>query len=167
MTDSDSSQTPVFEVDRIRNLVELMKEFDLREVDLRQGEQRIRLCRGMEIQSVAYTSPMMQPTMSAPAANAGSAATPAAPKPPADGPNITFIKSPMVGTFYSRPNPNSAAYVKVGDHVETDKTVCIIEAMKVFNEIPAEVRGKIVAVLVNDEEPVEFGRPLFKVDTAG
>jgi acetyl-CoA carboxylase biotin carboxyl carrier protein len=84
-----------------------------------------------------------------------------------EGPHITYIKSPMVGTFYSKPTPGAAAYVKAGDHVEPDKTVCIIEAMKVFNEIPAEVRGKIVAVLVNDEEPVEFGKPLFKVDTSG
>jgi acetyl-CoA carboxylase biotin carboxyl carrier protein len=72
----------------------------------------------------------------------------------------------MVGTFYSRPNPNAEPFVKVGDHVEPDTTVCIIEAMKMFNEIPAEVRGKIVAVLVNDEEPVDYGRPLFRVDTA-
>jgi acetyl-CoA carboxylase biotin carboxyl carrier protein len=72
----------------------------------------------------------------------------------------------MVGTFYGRANPNAEPYVHVGDHVEAETTVCIIEAMKVFNEIPAEVRGKIVAVLVDDEEPVEFGKPLFKVDTS-
>ena len=69
----------------------------------------------------------------------------------------------MVGTFYSKPNPNTEPYVKIGDHVSEESTVCIIEAMKVFNEIAAEVAGKIVAVLVDDEEPVEFGKPLFKV----
>ena len=72
----------------------------------------------------------------------------------------------MVGTFYSRPNPEADPFVKVGDVVDPESTVCVIEAMKVFNEIPAELRGKIVAVLVQDEEPVEFGKPLFKVDTS-
>ena len=72
----------------------------------------------------------------------------------------------MVGTYYSRANPNSPPFVKVGDQVTPEKTICIIEAMKVFNEIPAEIRGKIVAVLVNEEEAVEFGKPLFKVDTS-
>ena len=78
---------------------------------------------------------------------------------------MTLIKSPMVGTFYSAPDPDSPAYVKVGDPVGPDTTVCIVEAMKVFNEIPAEVSGKIVAVLVENGEPVEFGQPMFKVDT--
>lgn len=167
MTDSDAGGNPIFEVDRIRHLVELMKEFDLREVDLRQGEQRIRLCRGMEVISMANPGYAAYAPAPPNTPNAASGAPAQGTKPAADGPNITYIKSPMVGTFYSRPNPNAVSYVKVGDHVEADKTVCIIEAMKVFNEIPAEVRGKIVAVLVNDEEPVEFGRPLFKVDTSG
>jgi acetyl-CoA carboxylase biotin carboxyl carrier protein len=83
-----------------------------------------------------------------------------------DGPNIALIKSPMVGTFYTRPNPKAEAYVKVGSKVDTTSTVCIIEAMKVFNEIPAEVRGTIVAILVEDGEAVEFEKPLFKVDTS-
>jgi acetyl-CoA carboxylase biotin carboxyl carrier protein len=73
----------------------------------------------------------------------------------------------MVGTFYSKPNPTAEPFVKVGDHVDPERTICIIEAMKVFNEIPAEIRGRIVAVLVGDEESVEFGKPLFKVDTSG
>jgi acetyl-CoA carboxylase biotin carboxyl carrier protein len=141
-----------------------MKEFDLRELDLRQGTQRIRLARGVETAVGPFTiaTPAAAPAAPA-AAGAGGTTSPAA----AEGAHITFIRSPMVGTFYSRPNPNAAAYVKPGDHVEPDKTVCIIEAMKVFNEIPAEVRGKIIAVLVNDEEAVEFGKPLFKVDTSG
>ncbi len=70
----------------------------------------------------------------------------------------------MVGTFYASPNPESPPFVKVGDHVGPTTTVCVIEAMKVFNEIPAEVSGQVVAVLVDNGEPVEFGQPLFKVD---
>ncbi len=72
----------------------------------------------------------------------------------------------MVGTFFSRANPDAEPYVQVGDHVAPTTTVCVIEAMKVFNEIPAEVSGQIVAVLVENEEAVEYGKPLFKVDTS-
>jgi acetyl-CoA carboxylase biotin carboxyl carrier protein len=72
----------------------------------------------------------------------------------------------MVGTFYSRPKPEAEPYVKVGDHVGEESTVCIIEAMKMFNEIQAEVSGRIVAVLVKNEEPVDVNKPLFKVDTS-
>ena len=93
-------------------------------------------------------------------------ASDASASPEASEANIIYIKSPMVGTFYSRPNPNSEQFVKVGDYVDETKLVCIVEAMKVFNEIPAEVRGRIVATLVSDEESVDFGKPLFKVDTS-
>jgi acetyl-CoA carboxylase biotin carboxyl carrier protein len=78
---------------------------------------------------------------------------------------LAVIKSPMVGTFYAAPNPDLPPYVKVGDHVGPETTVCIVEAMKILNHIPAEVSGKIVAVLVENGEPVEFGQQLFKVDT--
>ncbi len=71
----------------------------------------------------------------------------------------------MVGTFYAAPNPESPAFVKVGDHVGPESVVCIIEAMKVFNEIQAEISGQVVAVLVETGQPVEFGQPLFKIDT--
>ena len=86
---------------------------------------------------------------------------------PADDGKIALIRSPMVGTFYSASDPDTPAYVKVGDHVGPETTVCIVEAMKVFNEIPAETSGKIMAVLVENGAPVEFGQPLFKVDTRG
>jgi len=150
----------VFEIARIRRLVELMKEHDLSEVDLRESRQRIRICRGpKDAPRVAYAPPPPPPVSSA----GGAAAAPKAA--PADAANITVIKSPMVGTFYIRPNPKAEPYVKIGDSVDTTTTVCIIEAMKVFNEIPAEVRGKLVAVLCEDGEAVEFDKPLFKVDT--
>ena len=91
----------------------------------------------------------------------------AADLPKADDAHVAVIKSPIVGTFYAAPNPESPAFVKVGDHVGPETTVCIVEAMKVFNQIPAEVSGKITAVLVENGQPVEFGQPLFKVDTRG
>ena len=145
----------VFDLDRIRLLVELMKEHGLTEIDLREAEQQIRLCLGSTNVSVtpAFAPAPVQPS----AAEAPSDDTPD---------HIVLIKSPMVGTYYSKPNPNSDSYSRVGDHVDPTTTVCIIEAMKVFNEIPAEVTGKIVAVLVEDEEPVDVGKPLYKVDTS-
>jgi acetyl-CoA carboxylase biotin carboxyl carrier protein len=160
--DTPSPSSTVFEIERIRRLVELMKEHDLSEVDLRESRQRIRICRGPR--EVARPAPPPPPPSPAPAVAA--AAAPPAPAVSGDGPNIVLVKSPMVGTYYSRPNPKAEAYVKVGDRVDTSTIVCIIEAMKVFNEIPAEVRGKVVAVLVSDGESVEFDKPLLKVDTS-
>src|SRR5437762_3367449 len=160
MNEPNPSSVSVFEVDRIRRLVELMKEHDLSEVDLRESRQRIRICRGpKEGPRPAYGPP--PPPLPAPGP------APAPKVPAADPANITVIKSPMVGTFYCRPNPKAEPYVKVGDRVDTTTTVCIIEAMKVFNEIPAEIRGKVVAVLCEDGEAVEFDKPLYKVDTSG
>lgn len=162
MTGSGPRQDDVFDVDRIRKFVELMKEHDLREIDLKQDDQQIRLCRNVE-EVAPRVITHVAPAAAAPAAPfvAGAKAAP-----PADDKNITVIKSPMVGSFYARPNPNAEPFVKVGDRVAADKTICIVEAMKTFNEIPAEISGTIVAVLVEDGEPVDFGRPLFKVDTS-
>jgi acetyl-CoA carboxylase biotin carboxyl carrier protein len=161
----------VFSVDRIRRLVELMKEHDLREIDLRHSRQRIRLCRGVEEVPVMQAPAMMPATYApAPAAAQPTPAPSAAAEKPAvavDGPHIVTIKSPMVGTLYLRPNPKAEAFVKVGQSITPETTVCIIEAMKVFNEIPAEIRGKVVEILCGNEEPVDFGKPLFKIDTRG
>mgnify|MGYP002626710066 CR=1 FL=1 len=151
----------VFNVERLRELIELMEEHNLREVDLREGEQQIQLKRGAE-----QLAAPMAPAAPAPAP-ASAAAASAGPAPAADEGNFTFIESPMVGTFYSKANPESAAFVKVGDTVNPETTVCIIEAMKVFNEIPAGCSGKVVATLVENEEAVEFGKKLFKIDPNG
>lgn len=144
----------IFDVDRVRNLVELMIEHGLSEVDLRQHGQTIRLRRGGE--TVVAAAPMAPAAMPM-------AAAPSAPAAADEDTDLIVIKSPMVGTYYERPNPESDTFVKVGQEVSPDTTVCIIEAMKVFNEIPAEVSGTIVSVLVKNEEAVEFGKPLFKV----
>ena len=149
-------KTPdVFAMDRILELIDLMKEHDLCEIDLKQDDEQIRLVRGGQ--------PVL-PVAAAPAPAAPAAAPAATDSAPAADDNLITINSPMVGTFYSRPNPDSDSFVQIGDIVNNDTTVCIIEAMKVFNEIQAEVKGKIVAILVDDEEPVDVGKPLFKVD---
>ena len=85
--------------------------------------------------------------------------------PKVDDKDMAFVKSPMVGTFYLSPSPDAQPFVKVGDHVGPQTTVCVVEAMKVFNEIPAEISGQIVAVLIENGESVEFNQPMFKVDT--
>lgn len=170
MTDSNKPDD-VFDIDRIRKLIELMKEHELGEIDLRQENQRIRLCglgHGQPILTSSMPVAAAYPAAPAPAGAPAAAPAAAAPVAPAgDGPHISIIKSPIVGTFYSRPNPNAKNFVEVGSSVQPDTVVCIIEAMKVFNEIPAEMRGKIVEVLVKNEEAVDFGKPLFKVDTRG
>jgi acetyl-CoA carboxylase biotin carboxyl carrier protein len=162
-----SSNQDIFDVRKIRRLVELMNEHDLNEMDIRQGDMRIQLRRTAE---TVVTGVPAQPGP-APAASPVAPAEP--PKETSSAPvesaaieeHISLIKSPMVGTFYAAPDPDSPPYVNVADHVGPDTTVCIVEAMKVFNEILAEVSGKIVAVLVENGEPVEFGQPMFKVDT--
>jgi len=162
MTKSERS-TGVFNVEKIREFVELMQEYDLSELNLRHDESQIQLKRG----------PAEAPTVAIPAAPRAApppAAAPAAESAPAaeqsEGENIVVVTSPMVGTFYSKPNPEANDFVKIGDRVTAETTICIIEAMKVFNEIPADTAGTIVAILVDNEEPVEFGKPLFKIDTA-
>jgi acetyl-CoA carboxylase biotin carboxyl carrier protein len=155
MAGSGSSQGDIFDVKRIRRLVELMNEHELAEIDLRQADQRIRLRKGGE--------PVVTVDPPRPSAGAASGASDAASVVKAED-DLAVIKSPMIGTFYVSPSPEASAFVKVGDHIGPTTTVCIIEAMKVFNEIPAEVSGQVVAVLVDNGEPVEFGQPLFKVD---
>jgi acetyl-CoA carboxylase biotin carboxyl carrier protein len=165
MADS-SPKEDVFDIRKIRRLIELMKEHDLGEIDLRQGDTRIQLRRGVDFAPAG-------PAVSMPAQPAQRMAHPlpttsvAEPAAAVDAEHFMLIKSPMVGTFYAAPDPDSPPYVKVGDHVGPETTVCIVEAMKVFNQIPAEIAGKIVTVLAENGEPVEFGQPLFKVDIRG
>ncbi len=103
----------------------------------------------------------------APVAAAPAPATPAPPSSPAASSNLVEIKSPMIGTFYLTPNPESGPFVSEGSSISAGKTVCIIEAMKLFNEIESEISGKIVKILVANASPVEFDQPLFLVDPAG
>ena len=160
-----SSKQDIFDVRKIRRLVELMKEHDLGEIDLQQGEVRIQLRRAGVATTVACGPSAATVAAPAPAGPpAPESAGPSAAEEKTSG-NFIVIKSPMVGTFYTAPDPDSPPYVKVGDHVGPETTICIVEAMKVFNQIPAEVSGRIAATLAENGESVEFGQPLFKVDT--
>jgi len=147
----------IFNVKRVRRLIALMKRHDLAEIDLKQADQRVRIKRGSDGAFQPTTAPAAR-SAGGPAAPPGDAGeTSAASK-------MVVIKSPMVGTFYRASGPDVPAFVKVGDRIGPEKNVCIIEAMKVFNEIPGGVSGQVVAVLVENGSPVEFGQPLIKVD---
>ena len=143
----------------IKAIIDLMKKNSITEFELEQQNSKLRLKRGLNGGSPAVqdadTIPVVSMSMPAPAINA-----PAAPM--ANTGEID-IKSPMIGTFYRSPSPESAAYVEVGSEVNADTVVSIIEAMKVMNEIKAEVKGVITQTLVENGKPVEFGQPLFKV----
>lgn len=155
----------VFDVRKVRRLVELMNDHDLSEIDLRQSDQRIRLRKGGDPVITALPAAQAAPAAPAPApAAAPSADAPAPAATPAADSGGKTINSPIVGTFYPSSSPDAAPFVKVGDQVGPDTTVCIVEAMKVFNEVPAECSGKIAAVLVESGDAVEFGQPLFKVE---
>jgi acetyl-CoA carboxylase biotin carboxyl carrier protein len=145
----------LFNVKKLRRLIELMKEHDLSEIDLKEADHHVRIKRGGDV--IATTAAPFALT-----AARQTAAEPAL-QPAADA-GMLMIKSPMVGTFYKASGPDSAAFVKVGDRIGPEKTVCIVEAMKVFNEIPAGISGQVVAILVENGAPVEFGQPLIKVD---
>jgi len=154
-----------FDLDKLQQLVEMMEKHDLREVKLSKGGQKWILRRGpQEVVQVPAAMNMMPPAAmpAAPAQAPAAPAAEAAEAPTADAGTIEIV-SPTVGTFYSSPQPGDPPFVKVGDTVRPDTVVCIVEAMKVFNQIPAEVSGTISKVLVNDGDPVEFGQALFLV----
>jgi acetyl-CoA carboxylase biotin carboxyl carrier protein len=143
----------------IKAIIDLMKKNSISEFEMEKADFKIKLKRGGG--GAVLVSPTDdQPAMLlAPTAPASQAAPPAAPT----ASNDDEIKSPMIGTFYRSPSPESGPYVEVGSEVNPDTVVCIIEAMKVMNEIKAEAKGVITQVLVDNAKPVEFGQPLFKI----
>ena len=145
--------------DEIRNLAQLMEEYNLTEVKIESDKDNVYFRRGSDCAAVA---PVMIP---APAAvtPAVAAAAPAAAAPAAAAPRET-IDSPLVGTFYKAASPDSAPFVQIGDRVNADTTLCIIEAMKVMNEIKAEKSGVIKEILIENGQPVEFGQPMFVLE---
>ncbi len=146
----------------LKQLIRLMVENDLTELDLEGEGEKIKLKRGSGSPQVQLVAPAAG---SLPAAAAPVPATPATPAPAASDADagLVPIPSPMVGTFYAAPSPDAKPFVSVGDKVGPDTVVCLVEAMKVFNEIKAEVSGTIEKVLVQSGQSVEFGQPLFMV----
>lgn len=152
-------------LDQIRRLIELVSEADIAELEVREKFNSIRITKTAAGGTVMQQMPMQMMAPAAPAAPAAAAASPAA-APAEDTSHLVPITAPMVGTFYRSPAPDAEAYVEEGKMVEAGQTVCIIEAMKLMNEIESEVRGRVVKILVPNASPIEFGQPLFLVDTS-
>jgi acetyl-CoA carboxylase biotin carboxyl carrier protein len=170
VAEGEVSNMGPFDVRRIRYLSALMDRYDMTEIDIREGDVHLRLRRRprrVTLNELAagleQSLPATLPARPAPAATVASAAPP-----PAEAVKpakmLLEIKSPTPGTFYASPKPDAEPFVKVGSRVHKDTVVCLIEAMKVFNEITADVEGVIVEVLVQNQQPVEYGQVLFKVD---
>ncbi|MFN9077084.1 MAG: acetyl-CoA carboxylase biotin carboxyl carrier protein [bacterium] len=149
------------DIRKLKELVRLMVENDLTELDIRDEQETVTVKRpGVH----AVPQVVAAPVMAAPVAAAPVAAAPAAASAPAPAKEaLPAIESPMVGTFYATPGPDKAPFVTVGSKVGPDTTVCLIEAMKIFNEIKAETSGTVEEVLVKSGQPVEFGQPLFRI----
>ena len=159
MSSKDSATRDPFDLEKLRQLIELMEKHGLNEVSLRRGEEQWRLRRGGRPEPVVMAAPVQSAPLPVPVAPAASVAAPAVDT----SDRGIEIKSPTVGTFYSSPTPEEPPFVQVGAKVSSETIVCLIEAMKVFNQIPAEVSGTISAVLVKNGDAVEFGQPLFRV----
>lgn len=147
----------------VEQLLALMKEGGLTELHFAQGDVEVRLSRQLQAAPVAAPVVAVAPAALPPAPAAAPAAPPPAVAAAAAPDTADYFRSPMVGTFYRRPNPESENYVDAGDAVQAETVICLIEAMKVFNEIKAEFRGTILEVLVQDGETVEYNQPLFKI----
>ncbi len=148
-------QRPSLNFDEIRELVRIASEADITELEVEAGHLRVAIRkapRGSPPQPAPFNPP---------------AAAPTAPPPEAHSPHWVPVTAPMVGTFYRAPGPDQPPFVQEGDRVEAGQTLCIIEAMKMFNEIPAEVSGRVVRVLAENGAPVEYGQPLFLIDPQG
>ena len=145
----------------LKRVVTLMKQHDLAEVEWEPGK-KIRVVRGGVFAAVPMTASALSPAVAAPAPQPPAASAAAA----RSGAGVE-IPSPMVGTFYRSPSADASPYVEVGDRIGKDSPICIVEAMKVMNEIKAEVEGEILEILVQNGEPVEFGQPLFLVRPSG
>jgi acetyl-CoA carboxylase biotin carboxyl carrier protein len=153
-------------LDEIKELIELVSEKQFNEFELERGGFRLRLARGVRVYEapappVADAAPVISIPVAASPAAQPVAAAPAVPEPPKE--SLHLVTSPIVGTFYRSASPTSDSFVDIGDRVSVGKTLCIIEAMKLMNEIQSDAAGEIVKVFVENGQPVEYGQPLFGI----
>ncbi len=149
---------------KLKTLIELVEGSGIAELEISEGEERVRITRTVAAAQHVIAAPAPQTVIAAaPVAAAAAPAAPAAAAAPA-APEGHIVKSPMVGTFYRSPSPGAKAFVDVGQSVNKGDTLCIIEAMKLLNEIDADQGGVIKAILVENGQPVEFGQPLFVIE---
>ena len=148
---------------KLKKLIDLVQESGIAELEITEGEEKVKIVKGGEA-TVTPVAPAAAPPAAAPAA--GAAAAPAAAAAAAEEPAQPghVLKAPMVGTFYRSPSPEAKPFVEVGQNVKAGETVCIIEAMKLMDEIEADATGMIKAILVESGQPVEYGQPLFIIE---
>lgn len=147
---------------KLKKLIDLVEESGIAEIEVTEGEEKVRITRTTAVSHAVYAAPAPAPVAPAAPAPVAPASPAAAPAPALNTANAQ--KSPMVGTFYRAPSPTSPAFVEVGQTVKEGDTLCIIEAMKLMNEIEAEKSGVIKAILVENAQPVEYGEPLFIIE---
>lgn len=154
------------DIKNLRNLIKMITDTDITEFEMENAEEKILIKRGPDKEYIQVNAPALLaagPSVSSAVPTASSPAAAVTSETPADDKYET-INSPIVGTFYRRPSPEADAFAEVGAVVEAGQTVCLVEAMKLFNEIEAEFKCKIVEILKDDAAPIEFGEPLFKIE---
>lgn len=168
-TPSKAVETAAMDREEIRRLIELGDTKGLAEFEVEKAGVRVRIKYNRETAVIQYAPPVpaapAAPRTATPEMNS-SAAVAAAPAPRVEDKNIFLVKSPIVGTFYAASDPQSPPFVKVGDRVKTGQVLCIVEAMKLMNEIESEVAGEVVKVLAQNSQPVEYGEALFEIRTS-
>ena len=147
------------DIRKVKKLIELLEESNINEIEIKEGEESVRISRGSSVVAAPVAAPVV-----APAAAPVAAAAPAAEAAP-EAPQTTghVVKSPMVGTFYRSPSPSSPVFIEVGQTVKAGDVICIVEAMKMMNQIEADKAGVVEAILVEDGQPVEFDQPLVTI----
>ena len=154
------------DIRKIKKLIELLEESGIAEIEIKEGEEAVRISRMPVASAHPHAAPQFIHMPAAPPA-AGSAA-PALPaaqsEAPKPKPNEHVITAPMVGTFYASPSPAAKAFVEIGDEIKVGQVLCIIEAMKMMNQIEADKAGKIASIMARNGDPVEFGQPLFVIE---
>lgn len=171
---SEAAETyALFEPDRLKDFIRFVEDRDVTEIEIRVGEDSLRICKAAAVSPAPSSPPQSAGPAVAAAVQAPAPAPVPAPvpapqaapaQPPQPAPKLAEITAPLVGTFYSSPSPKDPPFVKIGDTVTKGQTVCIVEAMKVFNNIPSEVDGVVREICAKNEQPVEFGQVLFRVE---
>jgi acetyl-CoA carboxylase biotin carboxyl carrier protein len=157
------------DIRKIKKLIELLEESGIAEIEIKEGEEAVRISRMPVAAAATHVAPQpmhvpagaLSPSAAATAAQAGAAAEAPPPRPKS---NEHVITAPMVGTFYGSPSPGAKAFVEIGDEIKLGQVLCIIEAMKMMNQIEADKAGRITSIMARNGDPVEFGQPLFVVE---
>jgi acetyl-CoA carboxylase biotin carboxyl carrier protein len=162
-----SPERPKMDIRKIKKLIELLEESGIAEIEIKEGEESVRIARQMpssapQVITYAAPAPLALPAVAAAAPARATGEEPGASRVASAAEHL--VTAPMVGTYYSSPSPGAKQFVEIGEQVDSGQVLCIIEAMKMMNQIESEVSGKVRAILVKNGEPVEFGQPLFIIE---